>query len=154
MLRSPHTHRSAVRGVAVGVTTAALSVGAAITSPAFADGSGTVSAVAGNAGASAVTPGADAQSGHPTVHVNRPGVHVRQEPTADAVILATAPQGLALSDWCQTNRGTTPVGDGTGRFTAWWSMVTLTTGSDFGWVSNLYLDQGGGRLPGVPQCHD
>ncbi len=144
MPRSPLIRRTAA-GIA-----AALTVGLAVTAPAFADGSG---AAATAATASAVAAGAQAEAGHPTVHVNRPGVRIRQEPRTGAVVLATAAEGLPLWDWCQTDRGTTPVTDGTARISAWWSMVTLTGGSDLGWVSNLRLDGGGtGPLPGVPEC--
>lgn len=85
-----------------------------------------------------------------TVYVYATDVHIRELPKTSAAILATVSH-IHLTDWCQTNKGTTPVADPSGGTNSWWSMVTLTTGSDSGWISNVYL-QGGKKIAGVPDC--
>ncbi|MEU6479329.1 peptidase M23 [Streptomyces sp. NPDC047017] len=85
-----------------------------------------------------------------TVYVYATDVHLREAPRTSAVILATVSH-IHLSDWCQTNKNTTPVADPSGGTNPWWSRVTLTTGSDDAYVSNVFL-QGGKKISGVPDC--
>lgn len=85
-----------------------------------------------------------------TVYVYATDVHLREWPNTHSVILATVSH-IHLSDWCQTDKNTTPVADPNGGTNPWWSRVTLTTGSDDAWVSNVFL-QGGRKIAGVPDC--
>ncbi|MFD5536775.1 peptidase M23 [Streptomyces sp. NPDC127079] len=85
-----------------------------------------------------------------TVYVYATDVHLRAAPNTSAAILATVSH-IYLYDYCQTDKNTTAVPDPNGGTNSWWSEVTLTTGSDFAWVSNVYL-QGGRKISGVPDC--
>ncbi|WP_405564751.1 peptidase M23 [Streptomyces sp. NBC_01180] len=110
-------------------------------------------AVTLTAGALLVAPSAqaaDAQPASKTVYVYATSVHLREAPRTSATVLATVSH-IHLTDWCQTNKNTTPVADPSGGTNTWWSKVTLTTGSDDAWVSNVFL-QGGRKIAGVPDC--
>src|SRR2546421_1175204 len=87
--------------------------------------------------ADAATPAATPKT-PTTVYVYATGVHLREWPNTRSVILATESH-IHLSDWCQTDKNTTPIPDPNGGTNPWWSKVTLTTGSDVAWVSNVFL---------------
>ncbi|MCQ4082826.1 peptidase M23 [Streptomyces sp. RB6PN25] len=114
-------------------------------------GGGALAAPASATAAAPRTPVAHVTHATPTtVYVYATDVHLREWPNTQSVILATVSH-IHLSDWCQTDKNTTPVADPSGGTNPWWSKVTLTTGSDDAWVSNVFL-QGGRKIAGVPDC--
>lgn len=106
------------------------------------------------AGALIAAPAAQAQpanaDAYKTVYVYATNVHLREAPRTSARIAATVSH-IYLRDYCQTDRNTTPVADPSGGTNPWWSRVTLTSGSDFAYVSNVFL-RGGRKISGVPDC--
>ncbi|MFF0743033.1 peptidase M23 [Streptomyces sp. NPDC004111] len=84
------------------------------------------------------------------VYLYASNVNLREFPRTSAHVLATKSK-IWLLDYCQTDRNTTPVKSPDGTMNRWWSKVTLTSGSDFAWVSNVYL-RGGKKIAGVPDC--
>ncbi|MFI5804333.1 peptidase M23 [Streptomyces sp. NPDC051561] len=105
----------------------------------------------GSTATSASAPSTQAQAlAAKRVYLYATNVNLREFPRTSAHILATKSQ-IWLLDYCQTNKNTTPVRSPDGTMNPWWSKVTLTSGSDFAWVSNVYL-QGGKKIAGVPDC--
>ena len=89
-----------------------------------------------------------------TVYLNASDIRVREHPNTHSIALATLSY-LPLSDWCQTDKNTTPIPDPNGGTNRWWSRITLVTGSDDAWVNNVVLwegQQGSHKIPGVPDC--
>ncbi|MGW7415712.1 hypothetical protein [Streptomyces sp. NPDC054863] len=84
------------------------------------------------------------------VYLHGRHVNLREFPRTSAHVLATKSR-IWLLDYCQTDRNTTPVRSPDGTKNRWWSKVTLPAGSDFAWVSNVYL-RGGKKIAGVPVC--
>lgn len=119
--------------------------------PTCTDSGGSRHTHSGSAARGAQRPGGRrAASTSKTVYVYATSVHLREAPRTSATVLATVSH-IHLTDWCQTNKNTTPVADPSGGTNTWWSKVTLTTGSDDAWVSNVFL-QGGRKIAGVPDC--
>ncbi|MFJ2742005.1 peptidase M23 [Streptomyces sp. NPDC087440] len=84
------------------------------------------------------------------VYLYASNVHLRVAPRTSAYVLATKSR-IWLLAYCQTNRNTSPVRTADGSVNRWWSKVTLPAGSDFAWVSNVYL-RGGKKIAGVRVC--
>ncbi|CAM5332778.1 hypothetical protein GCM10010329_37750 [Streptomyces spiroverticillatus] len=85
------------------------------------------------------------------VYLYASNVNLRSAPRTSAYPLATKSR-IWLLAYCQTNRNTTPVKAADGSVNRWWSKVTLPSGSDFAWVSNVYLRGGNQKIAGVPDC--
>lgn len=106
------------------------------------------------AGALVAAPTAEARpanaDAYKMVYVYATDVHLREAPRTNATIVDSVSH-VYLRDYCQTNRNTTPVADPNGGTNPWWSRVTLASGSDFAYVSNVFL-RGGRKISGVPDC--
>ncbi|MBV9026579.1 MAG: peptidase M23 [Streptomycetaceae bacterium] len=104
--------------------------------------------------ANAATPTPTPTSTPTIVYLNASDVHLREHPNTHSIILATLSH-TSLADWCQTDKNTTPIPDPSGGTNRWWSKITLVTGSDVAWVSNVFLwegQQGSQKIADIPDC--
>ncbi|MFR0357528.1 hypothetical protein [Streptomyces sediminimaris] len=73
------------------------------------------------------------------------GVRVRADATTDSAVITTLPAGVDVLVDCQ-ERGQ-PISDGT-RSSDWWAHLPQYGG----YMTNVYVDTSGDRIPGVPVC--
>ncbi|MFJ9539223.1 hypothetical protein ACIRPX_18435 [Streptomyces sp. NPDC101225] len=73
------------------------------------------------------------------------GVRVRADATTDSAVITTLPAGVEVLVDCQ-KRGR-PISDGP-RSSDWWAHLPQYGG----YMTNVYVDTSGERIPGVPVC--